>query len=142
MDESKRSKITDEHREEAARLKALWEDGRPRRTQAIFGEQYGLGNQANVGHYLNGRSALNVKASVAFATELGCQVSDFSQRIAEELERLGGAPRSDTAHVPAIASDKSIQARDLAPTPPPHPARTQRAFLRPPVGGMGGCSES
>lgn len=103
MDESKRSKITDVHKEEAARLKALWEDGRTRRTQAIFGEHYGLGNQANVGHYLNGRSALNVKAATAFAAELGCKVAEFSPRISEELERLGGSVSVDADHVPAAA---------------------------------------
>ena len=99
MTENKRSKITDEHRAEAARLKALWDDGRHHRTQAEFGEHYGLGNQANVGHYLNGRSALNAKAAAAFAAELHCKVSDFSQRVADELAMLGGS--APTAPAPA-----------------------------------------
>ena len=93
MTDSKRSKITPEHQQESARLKALWDDGRPHRTQAVFGEAYGLGNQANVGHYLNGRSPLNPKAAVAFAAELGCSVSDFSPRVAEELAQLSGMAR-------------------------------------------------
>lgn len=91
MTDRKRSKITDVHREEAARLKSIWDDGRPHRTQAVFGEHYGLGNQANVGHYLNGRSALNAKAAAAFATELGCSVADFSPRVADELALLRGS---------------------------------------------------
>lgn len=88
MSEAKRSKITDEHRKEAVALKALWDDGRPRRTQAVFGEAYGLGNQANVGHYLLGRSPLNIKAALAFASELKCSVSEFSPRIAAEIAQL------------------------------------------------------
>lgn len=89
MTEGRRSKITDEHRQEAAALKALWDDGRLRKTQAEFGEAYGLGNQANVGHYLLARSPLNVKAALAFATELNCKVAQFSPRIAAEIEQLG-----------------------------------------------------
>jgi hypothetical protein len=91
MTDSKRSKITDVHRLEATKLKALWDD-RKQRTQAEFGEVYGLGNQANVGHYLLGRSPLNVKAALAFATELRCKVSDFSARLAAELEPITAVP--------------------------------------------------
>lgn len=108
MEDGKRSKITDENRLEAARLKALWDDGRPHRTQAVFGEHYGLGNQANVGHYLNARNALNAKAAVAFAAELGCKVSDFSPRVAEELSRLQSdaqaAPPAPVPHEPPSPS--------------------------------------
>lgn len=106
MPESKRSKITDEHRQEAARLKALWDDGRPRRTQAVFGEAYGLGNQANVGHYLAARSPLNPKAAAAFASELKCAVADFSPRLAAEIAQLGGGPAArshSTASAPREA---------------------------------------
>lgn len=98
MVESKRSKITDEHRQEAARLKALWDDGRPRRTQAVFGEAYGLGNQANVGHYLAARSPLNAKAAAAFAAELKCSVADFSPRLAAEIAQLGVPSPDATLH--------------------------------------------
>lgn len=98
MSESKRAKITDEHRQEAARLKALWDDGRPRRTQAVFGEVYGLGNQANVGHYLAARSPLNAKAAAAFASELKCSVADFSPRLADEIAQLGAGTTASAPH--------------------------------------------
>lgn len=95
MTENKRSKITELHIQEATRLKALW-DSRPHRTQAVFGEHYDLGNQANVGHYLNARSPLNPKAAKAFAAELGCSVADFSPRVAEELSMLSsGLPEGE-----------------------------------------------
>lgn len=89
MTADKRAKITDLHRQEAAKLKALWE-ARSHPTQAVFGESYDLGNQANVGHYLNGRSALNVKAARAFAEVLECDIADFSPRVAQELAALAG----------------------------------------------------
>lgn len=117
MVESKRSKITDEHKQEAARLKALWDDGRPHRTQAIFGEHYGLGNQANVGHYLNGRSPLNPKAATAFAAELGCNVGEFSPRVADELSRLTGTIETSTTRPAAApyapATDEQGQSGDI-----------------------------
>lgn len=93
----KKSKITPENLREAAKLKALWEAAPSKKTQAVFGEHYGLGNQANVGHYLNGRSALNPKAAKAFAEELKCEVADFSVRVAKDLAALGveGASTED-----------------------------------------------
>jgi hypothetical protein len=99
---AKRAKITDEHRQEASKLKALW-DSRPHRTQAVFGEAFDLGNQANVGHYLNGRSALNPKAAAAFAQELSCKVEDFSPRVAAELRKLSHV-------VPGALADVRYQA--------------------------------
>lgn len=111
MADSKRSKITDEHLAEAARLRELW-DSRPHRTQAVFGESYGLGNQANVGHYLNGRSALNPKAAAAFATELQCGVEDFSPRVAREIDRLNPASLSQTTEVEEATGDILIKQYD------------------------------
>lgn len=88
MSNTKKAKITEEHREEARKLKALWDDGRQRRTQAVFGEAYGVGNQSNVGHYLNARNPLNLASAKAFATELKCSIEDFSPRLAKELALL------------------------------------------------------
>jgi hypothetical protein len=94
MADTKRSKLTEEHAAEASRLRELW-DSRPHRTQAVFGESYDLGNQANVGHYLNGRSALNPKAAAAFAAELQCSVAEFSPRVAAEIDRLNPTSMSN-----------------------------------------------
>ena len=89
MSTSKKSKITAENREESTRLKALWDAAaKTRRSQAEFAEAYDLGTQGNVGHYLLGRSALNPKAAAAFAAELNCRISEFSQRIAREIAQL------------------------------------------------------
>lgn len=87
MNDPKRERMLPELKAEAARLKAIW-NSRPHRTQAEFGDAYGLGNQSNVGHYLNGRSRLNFTAAAAFAKELGCQIADFSPRLAAQLARI------------------------------------------------------
>lgn len=88
--DKKRSIIQPMHRQESTALKALWDD-RHRRTQAEFGLHFDLGNQSNVGNYLLARSALNMKAALAFAAELNCDVADFSPRLAGEIRRLGVA---------------------------------------------------
>lgn len=85
--ENKRSKITEENREESRALRSLWSLGK-RISQEAFGEKYGLGSQGNVSHYLNGKSALNLKSAAAFANEIGCSVQDFSPRLAKEMARL------------------------------------------------------
>lgn len=88
---SKKGKITAEHLEEARRLHAIWDETKPARaasgvgTQEAFGARYGIGNQAAVGFFLNGKTALSLKAASAFAQGLGCAVSDFSPRLARLL---------------------------------------------------------
>lgn len=87
----KRGKITAENLREAAALKAIWEREKPRLTalgwgsQEAFGDRFKIGNQAAVGFFLNGKTALSAKAAAAFARGLECQVSDFSPRLAEIL---------------------------------------------------------
>lgn len=87
MNDPKRASMPSELKAEAERLKAIW-NSRPHRTQAEFGDAYGLGNQSNVGHYLNGRSRLNFTAAAAFAKELGCQIADFSPRLAAQFAKI------------------------------------------------------
>lgn len=82
-------KVTEEHQEEARRLRAIWEASYETRkaanlhTQAAFGAKYDIGGQAAVGFFLGGRTALSLKAARGFAKGLGCQISDFSPRLAE-----------------------------------------------------------
>lgn len=53
-----------------------------RGTQAVFGEKYEIGNQSAVGQYLRGAAPLNLAVAHKFAECLGCQISDFSPRLA------------------------------------------------------------
>jgi len=72
---------------EAARLKTLWDAVQPM-AQSTFGQQFDLGSQGNVGHYLFGRQPLNLRAAMAFATVLKCPIDEFSPRLAEDYRRM------------------------------------------------------
>jgi hypothetical protein len=66
-------------------------------TQAAFGEAYDIGNQAAVGFFLNGQTALSLKAARGFALGLGVQIDAFSPRLAEmaaEYGRLAKTPEA------------------------------------------------
>lgn len=90
----KKSKITAENRAESAALLAIWK-AKHTLSQNDFGEAYGLGNQSNVGHYLHARNAINLKAAMAFASHLDCDIADFSPRLARELKSVSP---SETTH--------------------------------------------
>lgn len=90
-EDNRRGKITDEHREEARRLRAIWDrtraarDSRGAASQEAFGDKYEIGNQAAVGFFLNGKTALSLKAAIGFARGLEVPVQDFSPRLAATL---------------------------------------------------------
>lgn len=99
-DDAKRGKVTDENRQEALALKAIWTMARDRlkaaglASQEAFGAEFKIGNQAAVGFFLNGKTALSPKAAAGFARGLNCQVADFSPRLAALLQ----APTSISAN--------------------------------------------
>ena len=69
---------------EARLLFAIWQsvDETKRGKQATFGETHGIGGQSAVGQFLRGDAPLSLKAAKGFAEGLGCQISDFSPRLA------------------------------------------------------------
>src|SRR5574341_811269 len=81
----RKARVTAEHREEAAKLYALWKATNHGLTQAEFGERYAVGNQSAVGQFLRGDAPLSQKAAAGFAKGLGCSIAAFSPRIASEL---------------------------------------------------------
>jgi transcriptional regulator with XRE-family HTH domain len=87
--ENRRAKVTPETKEESKKLRELW-DSRSHPSQAEFGELYGVGNQSAVSQFLRGYAPLSLKAAYGFAQGLGCQISDFSQRLASEAAAIGG----------------------------------------------------
>lgn len=95
---TKRGTVTEEHREESRRLKVLWESRktllseRGYGTQEAFGQHFGIGNQAAVGFFLNGKTRISPKAAAAFARGLECKISDFSPRLAKILDSADPAP--------------------------------------------------
>jgi hypothetical protein len=92
--DNRKPKITDEHRQEAALLKALFKKNAGM-SQDAFASDYGLGGQANVGHYLNARQPLNLTAALKFATGLGCKIEEFSPRLAQALGEDLARPRDN-----------------------------------------------
>lgn len=95
----RRGKVTEEHAEEARRLKELWlesEGSRARRgvkSQEAFGQEFKIGNQSAVGFFLNGQTALSMKAARGFARGIPCDIADFSPRLAAAmLEFEHGVP--------------------------------------------------
>lgn len=91
---SKQGKVTPENLEEAAKLRPLWEaakaEGRVT-SQEAFGAANDIGNQAAVGFFLNGKTALSMKAAIGFARGLGCRVDAFSPRLAKEIKGIASA---------------------------------------------------
>lgn len=98
--DAKRGKVTAENKAEAARLKAIWTATADSRratgmhTQGAFGDAYDIGNQSAVGFFLNGQTALSLKAARGFAKGLGCHIADFSPRLAAEIDKLTEAQPS------------------------------------------------
>ena len=80
---SRKAIVTEEHRQEAALLSAIW-DRVPHPNQTTFGERYDVGSQSAVGQFLRGDTPLSLKAAVGFATGLNCKISDFSPRLAKQ----------------------------------------------------------
>lgn len=79
--------------QDAARLKRLWNEKKPG-TQAAFGADFEIGNQAAVWQYLNARIPLNLDAAQKFAKGLKVDVAEFSPTLAKKRDALaaGGAP--------------------------------------------------
>ena len=77
--------ITEENKEESRQLKAIWLRKKKAEglSQEIFGDTHGIGSQAAVGFFLNGKSALSMKAAVGFAQGLNCTIAEFSPRLAK-----------------------------------------------------------
>ncbi|EOD6527528.1 LexA family protein [Klebsiella pneumoniae] len=92
--ENKKS-LTTEQLDDARRLKALYESKKKDLgiTQYSIADELGI-TQGAVGHYLNGRNALNVEVASGFARILQVPISEFSasiaSKVAEQAESLKG----------------------------------------------------
>jgi len=79
--------LTPEQLNDAKRLKALYESKKKSLgiTQQDIADALGI-TQGAVGHYLNGRNALNLSAALTFSRLLQVPVSDFSTSLAKEVD--------------------------------------------------------
>lgn len=99
-----RTPLTTSQLDDAKRLKSLYDSTPHGLSQSDFGAKFEIGSQGAVWQYLNGRTALNVKAARAFADGLRCNVSDFSPSLARDIESLSPTPpeNDDFALVPRV----------------------------------------
>ncbi|EPH3099985.1 LexA family protein [Providencia stuartii] len=83
------NRLTTEQLEDCKRLKALYESKKKELgiTQQSIAESLDI-SQGAVGHYLNGRNALNIQIATVFAKQLRASISDFSPSLAKEAAEL------------------------------------------------------
>ena len=96
--EHRKAKVTPETVRESELLKAIWDRTQGKPNQAIFGDTHGVGSQSAVTQFLNGVTPLSLKAAIGFAKGLGCDIADFSPRLASEAASIAdAAPQEDEA---------------------------------------------
>lgn len=83
--------LTTEQTQECLRLKQLFLE-KSDLSQRAFVKKYNLGTPANLGQYLQGRRALNIKIASVVAKALGVEVADFSPRLAREIAQIKSDP--------------------------------------------------
>jgi hypothetical protein len=88
MNEPKKSRLDEAQLADAQRLRRLWDSYKAAGglDQVDFAEEYGLKSQSNVGHYLQARQPLNIKAAIAFAKGMKIPIEAISPAIAAEIE--------------------------------------------------------
>ncbi|WP_312272260.1 LexA family transcriptional regulator [Pseudomonas sp.] len=111
---SRKRVLTPEEQAECARLKAIYQAKKKELglTQEHLAEVLGGINQSAVSHYLNGVNALNKDVAATFAQVLHVSVSDFSPRLAGEIEKLteqSGKHPSHMANVMGVSLGHSMQ---------------------------------
>lgn len=85
---------------DSQRLKALYEAKKKELgiTQQSIADALDI-SQGAVGHYLNGRNALNTAVASVFARLLGVSVSDFSPSLAKDISDMSSVASENTSFV-------------------------------------------
>ncbi|MBS2288386.1 helix-turn-helix transcriptional regulator, partial [Salmonella enterica subsp. enterica serovar Typhimurium] len=83
---------------DSQRLKALYEAKKKELgiTQQSIADALDI-SQGAVGHYLNGRNALNTAVASVFARLLGVSVSDFSPSLAKDISDMSSVASENTS---------------------------------------------
>ncbi|WP_052740014.1 helix-turn-helix domain-containing protein [Photorhabdus luminescens] len=86
---NKKKPLTQEQLEDCMRLKSIFESKKKKLnlSQQTIADEMDI-SQGAVGHYLNGRNALNAKVASAFAKILNVSICDFSPSLAAEITEL------------------------------------------------------
>lgn len=123
---SRKLPLADWQLEDSARLKALFQERKSLLglTQDKIANELGEGvTQGAVSHFMNGRTALSMKAAAVFARMLQVPVSAFSPTLADQIESISGslAPSLDAG------PDRSAN-REVANTPFPGGEEEERSL--------------
>lgn len=119
MATTERRPLTQEEREDAQRLRALFEKQKAATglTQEELAARGGWSGQSGAAGYLNARVPLNLKAATTFARALGVSLRDISPRLADRAADFyeaagGGKPsqRRSQASIVAALNDWRLRA--------------------------------
>ena len=100
--------------DEARRLKAIYE-----------AKRFGLNlthdsiakvmqvNQGSISHFLNGRNPLPIERAIQFADLLQCEVSDFSERLAQQAANFGIAVNSASVFIDVVLVDSNMNEKEM-----------------------------
>lgn len=111
--------------EDSKRLKALYSAKRSELglTQDRIAAELGEGvTQGAVSHFMNGRTALSLRAATVFAKALQVPVSEFSPKLAEQLYEMRSVPLtgvSDASNAYQVATAPQAAEAPIAETPLP-----------------------
>ena len=96
----KKKTLTPAQMADAERLKAIYEAKKKELgiTQQSIADMLDI-SQGGVGHYLNGRNALNAAAAAVFAKVLQVDVSAFSPSLAKEISAMSAASSANAKYV-------------------------------------------
>lgn len=108
--DGRRAKVTPETKEEARKLRELWDARTEKITQAEFGKDYGVGNQSAVAQFLRGSTPLSLNAARGFALVLKVPISSFSPRLAMQASAIASAAPGGDLSGDVMALARSIDA--------------------------------
>lgn len=114
----KKRVLTQEEQFECAELKSIFQrkKGELGLSQAAVADALGI-SQSAVNHYLNGKNALNASAASRFAQLLQVPVSDFSHRLAKEINMMSigiDVEKLKAMGEDALAETTTLQLMDVA----------------------------
>jgi transcriptional regulator with XRE-family HTH domain len=95
----------------AERLRAIWDEKKDRLglTQEKAADELGFRTQGAVGHYLNARIPLNVKATLKFARLLKVSPLDIREDFIELMARTLGVEPTEIPWVPGTAVQGAVE---------------------------------
>jgi SOS-response transcriptional repressor LexA len=107
---------TDQERQEAAKLKALY-NSRKRGLQIShesIAESLDV-TQSAISHYLNGVNPLNLRVAVAFSKILGVPISSFSPRLQSEMDAMDTDHATSGVRSPQASYNAALVETKLVP---------------------------